>query len=109
MPSLNVLIKVNNYDNGEYKETNKGSFYSLYRHIKMEKKVYRRSPSAMVLKLFTSEPPWQKKILSAPTPPVSFYQNRSHCMFDVLFSLFCVFLHTIWQFLLKIKVLLGLQ
>jgi hypothetical protein len=27
-------------------------------------------------------------------PPCFFYQNRSHGMFDILFSLFCVFLHT---------------
>jgi hypothetical protein len=38
-------------------------------------------------------PPGKRKY-SQP-PPVSFYHNRSHGMFDVLFSLFCVFLHTI--------------
>jgi hypothetical protein len=28
-------------------------------------------------------------------PPCFFYQNRSHGISDILFSLFCVFLHTI--------------
>jgi hypothetical protein len=39
--------------------------------------------------------PTGKRKYSQPPPPVSFYQNTSHGMFDVLFSLFCVFLHTI--------------
>jgi hypothetical protein len=54
--------------------------------------------SIVVLKLFTSEPAPGKRKYSQPPfppPPVSFYHNRSHGMSDVLFSLFCVFLHTI--------------
>jgi hypothetical protein len=50
-------------------------------------------------------PLWQEKILSGP--PCFFYRNRSHGVFDILFSLFSVFLHTIIfsSILLKIKVL----
>jgi hypothetical protein len=47
---------------------------------------------AVVLKKFTSEPPLTRENTFRPPPPVFFYKNRSHGMFDILF---CVFLPTI--------------
>jgi hypothetical protein len=65
---------------------------------------------AVVLKLFTSQPPWQEKILSAPPPRLFLFTKIEVVVCLKFYSVYLVFFYILFSsFLLKIEVLLGLQ